>query len=88
MTSDPQSESGGVVSSTALLDDFTMDERRNFVMRHTQQLAAWQQPNLRDDYKRYIETAPEDWINKSFLQFAEMHENNKDAIRARSVPVV
>lgn len=80
MTNDSQTESGGVVSSTALLGGFTMEQKRNFVMRHTQQLAAWQQPGMQSEYRRYVEGAPEDWINKSFMQFAEMYDYDKDAI--------
>lgn len=57
-----------------------MDQKRNFVMRHTLQLQASQQPEMQSEYRRYVEGAPEDWINKSFMKFAEMYEYDKDAI--------
>lgn len=63
-----------------VLSDFTIDQKRNFVLRHTLQLQAWQQPHLQSDYRRYVAGAPEAWINKTFMQFAEIYGYNKDAI--------
>lgn len=67
--------------------DFTMEQKRNFVMRHTLQLQAWQQPTMQSEYRRFVECAPEDWINKSFMQFAEMYEYDKDTITPRCAAV-
>jgi hypothetical protein len=78
-----QPESIAPVRSTDLLGDFTMEQKRNFVMRHTLQLRAWQQPQMQSEYRRYVEGAPDEWINKSFMQFAEMYEYDKNAITPR-----
>ena len=82
-----QPESIAPVRSTDLLGDFTMEQKRNFVMRHTLQLQAWQQPQMQSEYRRYVEGAPDEWINKSFMQFAEMYEYDKNAITPRCAAV-
>lgn len=71
-----------MTTKESILSEFTLEERRRFVERYTQRLAGWQSPGGENEYARYVAEAPEEWINKSFLLFAETRDYDVGAIRA------
>lgn len=72
--------------TTDLLSGFDRTKRVNFVLRHMLQLARWQQPEQLPGMQKSVEEADDEWLNKSFLQFAEMYENDPVLIEERCQP--
>lgn len=62
------------------LRKFTLEQKKDFVLRHIQQLAQWQNPGRKSEYEEYVKNSELDWINKTFLQFSEMYGFNPEEI--------
>lgn len=62
------------------MNDFTLEQKRKFVLRHVIQLARWQCPGVTHECRNMVEESPLDWLNKTFNQFAELYEHDKDTI--------
>lgn len=62
------------------MTEFTTAEKREFIKKHTWQLAVWQQPHLVEDYMRYADTAGEDWVNDSFYQLSRLYGHDATKI--------
>ncbi len=68
------------------VSDFTLDQKRAFVLRHVEHMASIQNPTLADQYQKYVAEAPESWIDQSFTNFAELYNFNRTAILELCAP--